>query len=162
MLNGTNPWSRKNRASPLLRATFSHWFSCAVRHGFCPKFHGFFLPFRLRVRKSFPEKQQKSPQVTFATAVIATSLATLTCYPLDTIRRQMQVTGCQYTSVFDAFPGKRFLIPLPLPVGLLATFAVCLQSQAISALPKRIQVAKPPLLWRFCICCVLAQRSWSV
>jgi hypothetical protein len=59
-----------------------------------------------RVKKAFPENQQKSPQVSFATAVIATTLATVTCYPLDTIRRQMQVTGCQYTSVFDAFPGK--------------------------------------------------------
>ncbi|GAQ89531.1 hypothetical protein KFL_005330060 [Klebsormidium nitens] len=56
------------------------------------------------VKKAFPEDQQRSPQVSFATAVIATSLATVTCYPLDTIRRQMQVRGCQYTSLFDAFP----------------------------------------------------------
>lgn len=57
------------------------------------------------VKKSLPEKYQKRPETSLATALVSATLATLTCYPLDTIRRQMQMRGSPYKSVLDAFPG---------------------------------------------------------
>uniref|UniRef100_A0A7C9EQP6 ADP,ATP carrier protein n=1 Tax=Opuntia streptacantha TaxID=393608 RepID=A0A7C9EQP6_OPUST len=57
------------------------------------------------VKKSLPEKYQKRPETSLATALVSATLATLTCYPLDTIRRQMQMRGTPYKSVLDAFPG---------------------------------------------------------
>jgi len=60
----------------------------------------------IRVKKSLPEKYQKRPETSLATALVSATLATLTCYPLDTIRRQMQMRGTPYKSVLDAFPGK--------------------------------------------------------
>lgn len=58
-----------------------------------------------RVKKSLPEKFRDRPEASIATAFVAASIATLTCYPLDTIRRQMQMRGTPYKSVLDAFPG---------------------------------------------------------
>ncbi|WCJ28067.1 Mitochondrial substrate carrier family protein [Euphorbia peplus] len=57
------------------------------------------------VKKSLPERYQKTAQASLLTAVASAAVATLTCYPLDTIRRQMQMKGTPYKSVLDAFPG---------------------------------------------------------
>ncbi|KAJ7961244.1 Mitochondrial carrier protein [Quillaja saponaria] len=57
------------------------------------------------IKKSLPEKYQKRTETSLLTAVLSASLATLTCYPLDTVRRQMQLRGTPYKTVLDAFPG---------------------------------------------------------
>ncbi|XP_010451978.1 PREDICTED: thylakoid ADP,ATP carrier protein, chloroplastic [Camelina sativa] len=57
------------------------------------------------VKKSLPEKYQQKTQSSLLTAVVAAAMATGTCYPLDTIRRQMQLKGTPYKSVLDAFSG---------------------------------------------------------
>lgn len=57
------------------------------------------------VKKSLPEEYRKKTEASFATAIISASFATILCYPLDTIRRQMQMKGSPYRTVFDAFPG---------------------------------------------------------
>lgn len=57
------------------------------------------------VKKSLPEEYRKKTEVSFATAIISASFATILCYPLDTIRRQMQMKGSPYKTVLDAFPG---------------------------------------------------------
>ncbi|KAL5550420.1 hypothetical protein UlMin_000596, partial [Ulmus minor] len=57
------------------------------------------------VKKSLPEKFQKRTEASLITALVSASLATLTCYPLDTVRRQMQMRGTPYKTVLDAIPG---------------------------------------------------------
>ncbi|KAK9688942.1 hypothetical protein RND81_09G023500 [Saponaria officinalis] len=57
------------------------------------------------VKKSLPEKYQKRPETSLVTALMSATLATLTCYPLDTVRRQMQMRGTPYNTVLDAIPG---------------------------------------------------------
>ncbi|GAV75481.1 Mito_carr domain-containing protein [Cephalotus follicularis] len=57
------------------------------------------------VKKSLPEKYRQKTQSSLLTAVVSATIATLTCYPLDTVRRQMQMRGSPYNSVFDAFSG---------------------------------------------------------
>ncbi|XP_042514348.1 thylakoid ADP,ATP carrier protein, chloroplastic-like [Macadamia integrifolia] len=57
------------------------------------------------VKKSLPEKFQKRTESSLATALVSATLATLMCYPLDTVRRQMQMKGTPYNTVLDAFPG---------------------------------------------------------
>ncbi|KAI0519025.1 hypothetical protein KFK09_006464 [Dendrobium nobile] len=57
------------------------------------------------MKKSLPEKYRKRPETSLITAMVSASLATLMCYPLDTVRRQMQMKGSPYNTVFDAFPG---------------------------------------------------------
>ncbi|KAL8120263.1 thylakoid ADP,ATP carrier protein, chloroplastic-like isoform X2 [Apium graveolens] len=57
------------------------------------------------VKKSFPEKLQKRTEASLITALISATIATLTCYPLDTVRRQMQMKGTPYETIFDAIPG---------------------------------------------------------
>eukprot|EP00252_Welwitschia_mirabilis_P001518 TRINITY_DN11382_c0_g1_i1.p1 TRINITY_DN11382_c0_g1~~TRINITY_DN11382_c0_g1_i1.p1 ORF type:complete len:402 (-),score=80.46 TRINITY_DN11382_c0_g1_i1:403-1608(-) len=57
------------------------------------------------VKKSLPEKYRNKPEASFATAIISSSFATITCYPLDTVRRQMQMKGSPYNTVLDAIPG---------------------------------------------------------
>lgn len=59
-----------------------------------------------RVKKALPEKFQKKAEASLVTALVSASIATLTCYPLDTVRRQMQMRGTPYKTVLDAFPGK--------------------------------------------------------
>jgi len=39
-----------------------------------------------RLKKSLPEKYQKRTETSILTAVLSASLATLTCYPLDTAK----------------------------------------------------------------------------
>ncbi|KAK3226147.1 hypothetical protein Dsin_006009 [Dipteronia sinensis] len=57
------------------------------------------------VKKSLPENYREKAEASLLTAVVSAGLATLTCYPLDTIRRQMQMKGTPYKSVLDAFAG---------------------------------------------------------
>ncbi|CAN1303700.1 Probable envelope ADP,ATP carrier protein, chloroplastic [Linum perenne] len=57
------------------------------------------------VKKSLPEKYKQSAQSSVITAVVSAAVATITCYPLDTVRRQMQMRGAPYKSFFHAFPG---------------------------------------------------------
>ncbi|CAA6669468.1 unnamed protein product [Spirodela intermedia] len=57
------------------------------------------------VKKSLPEKYRKRPETSLATALVSATLATLMCYPLDTVRRQMQMKGSPYDSILEAFPG---------------------------------------------------------
>ena len=53
-----------------------------------------------------PEKYQNRTETSLATALVSATLSTLMCYPLDTMRRQMQMKGTPYKTVLDAFPGK--------------------------------------------------------
>lgn len=73
-----------------------------------------------RLKKSLPEKYQKRTETSLLTAVLSASLATLTCYPLDTVRRQMQIKGTPYNTVFDAFTGEDCFC-------LLLTSIACIQ-----------------------------------
>ncbi|CAA2969576.1 probable envelope ADP,ATP carrier, chloroplastic [Olea europaea subsp. europaea] len=57
------------------------------------------------VKKALPEKYQNRTETSMATALISATIATLTCYPLDTVRRQMQMRGTPYKTIFDAIPG---------------------------------------------------------
>ncbi|WOL14950.1 putative envelope ADP,ATP carrier protein, chloroplastic isoform X1 [Canna indica] len=57
------------------------------------------------VKKSLPEKYQKGPATSLATALISATLATVLCYPLDTVRRQMQMKCSPYNTILDAIPG---------------------------------------------------------
>ncbi|KAK4268614.1 hypothetical protein QN277_025238 [Acacia crassicarpa] len=57
------------------------------------------------LKKSLPEKYQKRTETSLITAVLSASLATLTCYPLDTVRRQMQLKGTPYKTVLEALSG---------------------------------------------------------
>ncbi|CAK8541912.1 unnamed protein product [Lathyrus sativus] len=57
------------------------------------------------LKKSLPEKYQKRTETSILTAVLSASLATLTCYPLDTVRRQMQLRDTPYLTILDAFSG---------------------------------------------------------
>ncbi|CAL9134244.1 unnamed protein product [Musa acuminata var. zebrina] len=57
------------------------------------------------LKKSLLEKYQKRPQTSLTTALISASLTTLMCYPLDTVRRQMQMKGSPYSNIFYVFPG---------------------------------------------------------
>ncbi|KAK7836106.1 probable envelope ADP,ATP carrier protein, chloroplastic [Quercus suber] len=57
------------------------------------------------MKKSLPEKYQKRTETSLVTAVLSASLATITCYPLDTVRRQMQMKCSPYNTVLDAIPG---------------------------------------------------------
>uniref|UniRef100_A0A6V7QWS0 Uncharacterized protein n=1 Tax=Ananas comosus var. bracteatus TaxID=296719 RepID=A0A6V7QWS0_ANACO len=57
------------------------------------------------VKKSLPERYQRRPETSLATALVSATLATLMCYPLDTVRRQMQMKGSPYNTILDAFPG---------------------------------------------------------
>jgi hypothetical protein len=58
-----------------------------------------------RMKKSVPEKYKNRPEASLATALMSATFATLMCYPLDTVRRQMQMKGTPYNTVFDAVPG---------------------------------------------------------
>ncbi|XP_052171889.1 probable envelope ADP,ATP carrier protein, chloroplastic [Diospyros lotus] len=57
------------------------------------------------MKKSLPEKYQKRTGSSLVTALLSATLSTLVCYPLDTVRRQMQMKGTPYKTVLDAFPG---------------------------------------------------------
>ncbi|KAF5759511.1 putative mitochondrial carrier protein [Helianthus annuus] len=57
------------------------------------------------VKKSLPERYKNKTEASLVTAFVAATVATVTCYPLDTIRRQMQMRGTPYNTVLDAFSG---------------------------------------------------------
>ena len=57
------------------------------------------------IKKAIPGEE--TAQTVATASFIATMLASGTCYPLDTIRRQMQLKSSSYASVFDA--GKAIL-----------------------------------------------------
>ncbi|XP_077222732.1 thylakoid ATP/ADP carrier isoform X2 [Tasmannia lanceolata] len=57
------------------------------------------------MKKSLPEKYRSMPESSLTTALVSATLATVMCYPLDTMRRQMQMRGSPYRTVLDAFPG---------------------------------------------------------
>ena len=57
------------------------------------------------VKRALPEKYREKTQASLLTAVVSAAAATLTCYPLDTVRRQMQMRGTPYKSVLEAIPG---------------------------------------------------------
>ncbi|TYJ40129.1 hypothetical protein E1A91_A04G118000v1 [Gossypium mustelinum] len=57
------------------------------------------------VKRALPEKYRQKTQASLLTAVVSALAATVTCYPLDTVRRQMQMKGTLYKSVLEAIPG---------------------------------------------------------
>ncbi|RCV24025.1 hypothetical protein SEVIR_5G051200v4 [Setaria viridis] len=57
------------------------------------------------MKKSVPEKYKNRTETSLATALLSATFATLMCYPLDTVRRQMQMKGTPYNTIFDAIPG---------------------------------------------------------
>ncbi|TVU22574.1 hypothetical protein EJB05_32284, partial [Eragrostis curvula] len=57
------------------------------------------------MKKSVPEKYKNRTETSLATALLSATFATLMCYPLDTVRRQMQMKGTPYNTIFDAVPG---------------------------------------------------------
>ncbi|KZV39614.1 thylakoid ADP,ATP carrier protein, chloroplastic [Dorcoceras hygrometricum] len=57
------------------------------------------------VKKALPDKYQKRTEISLATALVSATIATVMCYPLDTVRRQMQMKGSPFKTIFDAFPG---------------------------------------------------------
>lgn len=76
-----------------------------------------------RMKKSVPDKYKKRPETSLATALVSATLATLMCYPLDTMRRQMQMKGSPYKTVIDAFPGTHYaLISAPKSKLLIKSF----------------------------------------
>ncbi|KAF8724152.1 hypothetical protein HU200_021168 [Digitaria exilis] len=57
------------------------------------------------MKNSVPEKYKNRPETSLATALLSATFSTLMCYPLDTVRRQMQMKGTPYNTIFDAIPG---------------------------------------------------------
>ncbi|KAL3687959.1 hypothetical protein R1sor_014268 [Riccia sorocarpa] len=57
------------------------------------------------VKKALPEDIKKRPEASFLTALASATFATTMCYPLDTVRRQLQMKGTPFKSVADAIPG---------------------------------------------------------
>ncbi|XP_047341361.1 probable envelope ADP,ATP carrier protein, chloroplastic [Impatiens glandulifera] len=57
------------------------------------------------VKKALPEKYRKRTESSLVTALVSATMATLMCYPLDTVRRQMQMRSTPYNTIFDAFSG---------------------------------------------------------
>ncbi|XVE62040.1 hypothetical protein DITRI_Ditri06bG0087000 [Diplodiscus trichospermus] len=57
------------------------------------------------VKKALPEKYRQKTQASLLTAALSAAAASLACYPLDTVRRQMQMRGTPYKSVLEAIPG---------------------------------------------------------
>ncbi|KAL3839401.1 hypothetical protein ACJIZ3_023992 [Penstemon smallii] len=57
------------------------------------------------VKKALPEKYQKRTETSLLTALVSATVATSMCYPLDTVRRQMQMKGTPYATVLDGIQG---------------------------------------------------------
>ncbi|GMP85841.1 hypothetical protein CsSME_00038852 [Camellia sinensis var. sinensis] len=57
------------------------------------------------MKKSLPEKYRKRTETSIVTALLSATLSTVMCFPLDTMRRQMQMKGTPYKTVLDAFSG---------------------------------------------------------
>jgi len=56
-------------------------------------------------KKALPENIRDEAQGIATASLMATALATGSMYPLDTIRRQMQLAGSSYANIFDAGRG---------------------------------------------------------
>jgi solute carrier family 25 phosphate transporter 23/24/25/41 len=54
------------------------------------------------MKKSVIEKYKNRRETSLATALLLATFATSMCYPLDTVRRQMQMKGTPYNTVSDA------------------------------------------------------------
>ena len=50
-----------------------------------------------------PEKYKNRRETSLAIALLSATFATLMCYPLDTVRRQMQMKGTPYNTVLMLF-----------------------------------------------------------
>ncbi|XP_028113020.1 thylakoid ADP,ATP carrier protein, chloroplastic-like [Camellia sinensis] len=57
------------------------------------------------MKKSLPEKYRKRTETSMVTALLSVTLSTVMCFPLDTMRRQMQMKDTPYKTVLDAFSG---------------------------------------------------------
>ncbi|KAK4480940.1 hypothetical protein RD792_011798 [Penstemon davidsonii] len=57
------------------------------------------------VKKALPKKYQKRTETSLLTALVSATVATSMCYPLDTVRRQMQMKGTPYVTVLDGIQG---------------------------------------------------------
>ncbi|XP_066311491.1 thylakoid ADP,ATP carrier protein, chloroplastic-like [Miscanthus floridulus] len=55
--------------------------------------------------ESVPEKYKNRRETSLATALLSATFTTLMCYPLDTVRSQMQMKGTPHNIVSDAIPG---------------------------------------------------------
>ncbi|CAD6242127.1 unnamed protein product [Miscanthus lutarioriparius] len=55
-------------------------------------------------QESVPEKYKNRRETSLATALLSATFATLMCYPLDTVRSQMQMKGTPHNTVSDAIP----------------------------------------------------------
>eukprot|EP00899_Mesostigma_viride_P013061 jgi/Mesvir1/21756/Mv04161-RA.1 len=57
------------------------------------------------LKKSLPPEWRDHPAASMCTGFTAAFLATTLCYPMDTIRRQMQMRGSPYTSIMHTIQG---------------------------------------------------------
>ncbi|KAI8030718.1 hypothetical protein LOK49_LG01G01889 [Camellia lanceoleosa] len=62
------------------------------------------------MKKSLPEKCRKRTETSMVTALLSATLSTVMCFPLDTMRRQMQMKGTPYKTVLDTFSGNSILL----------------------------------------------------
>jgi hypothetical protein len=85
-----------------------------------------------RLKKSLPEKYQKRTETSLVTAVLSASLATLTCYPLDTVRRQMQLKGTPYKTVLDAISGLLKLLSFSFSIIVFCARIIVEKSQLVT------------------------------
>lgn len=54
-------------------------------------------------KKAIPEKHRSNPTSTVVASLLGAAFATTLCFPLDTIRRQMQLQSSAYANIFQAF-----------------------------------------------------------
>jgi solute carrier family 25 phosphate transporter 23/24/25/41 len=78
--------------------------NCSQNYIFASHFYVAFVSI-CRMKKSVPEKYKNRTETSLATALLSATFATMMCYPLDTVRRQMQMKGTPYNTIFDAIPG---------------------------------------------------------
>jgi len=57
------------------------------------------------MKESVPEKYKNRRETSLATALLSATFATLMCYPLDTVRSQMQMKGTPHNTVSDVILG---------------------------------------------------------
>lgn len=56
------------------------------------------------IKRRLPAEYRSTPQASLLTALAATTIATVSCYPIDTVRRQMQMKGSSFSNMIQAFP----------------------------------------------------------
>jgi len=89
---------RKEGPQALYKGVFASW------AGIAPYSALNFCAFDL-FKKAIPEKHRSNPTATVAASLLGAAFATMLCFPLDTIRRQMQLHSSAYTNIFQAFAG---------------------------------------------------------